>query len=45
MPDVKKLIFAEGKAAKFPVAENGTEKGRAKNRRVQIVLAYTNISP
>ncbi len=42
---VKELIFAEGKAANFPVADNSTEKGRAKNRRVQIVLAYTNKSP
>ncbi len=45
LPVVRELIFAEGKAANFPIADNGTEKGRAKNRRVQIVLAYTNKSP
>ncbi|MCY7292814.1 MAG: OmpA family protein [Ferruginibacter sp.] len=41
-PKISNNIFAEGKAAAFPIAENATEKGRAKNRRVQIIISYTN---
>ena len=41
-PDTKELIFAFGKASSFPVADNATEKGRALNRRVKIILSYTN---
>ena len=41
-PDLKEDIFAYGKASTFPVSENTTEKGRAKNRRVKIFLVYTN---
>jgi outer membrane protein OmpA-like peptidoglycan-associated protein len=40
-PILKNNIFALGKAANFPIAENTTANGRAKNRRVQIILTYT----
>ena len=43
-PDWIKLISAIGKASSFPVADNKTNKGRATNRRVNIILAYTNKS-
>lgn len=33
-------ILADGKASDFPVADNISEKGRAKNRRVQIIISY-----
>jgi outer membrane protein OmpA-like peptidoglycan-associated protein len=42
MPMVKNNIFAIGKSANFPIASNNDEKGRAKNRRVQILLSYYN---
>ena len=41
-PDIKENIFAYGKASIHPVADNATEKGRAQNRRVEIILVYTN---
>lgn len=41
LPVLKNNIFAFGKAANFPIAENNTITGRAKNRRVQIILTYT----
>ncbi len=44
MPELKEIIFAYGKASTFPIADNFTEKGRAQNRRVKIILAYTNKS-
>ncbi len=40
-PYLKENIFALGKAAGFPIADNNTPAGRAKNRRVQIMLTYT----
>ena len=33
-----KCIFTQGKGAKEPVASNGTEAGRARNRRVEITI-------
>jgi OmpA-OmpF porin, OOP family len=41
LPSLKNNIFAEGKAANFPIASNANEKGRAANRRVQILLSYS----
>jgi OmpA-OmpF porin, OOP family len=40
-PILKDNIFTFGKAANFPIADNTTASGRAKNRRVQIILTYT----
>jgi outer membrane protein OmpA-like peptidoglycan-associated protein len=40
-PYLKDNIFASGKAADFAIADNNTAIGRAKNRRVQIILTYT----
>ncbi len=37
----KEKIFASGKAATVPIANNNTKEGRAKNRRVQLVFTYT----
>ena len=42
MPKMSANILAEGKAAAYPIADNNTENGRAKNRRVQILISYTN---
>jgi outer membrane protein OmpA-like peptidoglycan-associated protein len=39
-PYLKENIFALGKAADFPIADNNIASGRAKNRRVQIILTY-----
>ena len=43
-PGIKENVFAYGKASAFPVADNSTEKGRAQNRRVKIILVYANSS-
>ena len=32
------LVISEGKAATEPIADNGTREGRARNRRVEIIL-------
>jgi outer membrane protein OmpA-like peptidoglycan-associated protein len=40
-PNLKDYIFAFGKASNFPIADNNTAKGKAKNRRVQIFLTYS----
>ena len=42
-PALKEKIIAEGKGQNFPKADNKTEKGRAINRRVVIILTYTSI--
>ena len=44
LPDLHEIIFAYGRASAFPVADNATEKGRAQNRRVKIILDYKNKS-
>ena len=41
-PQWIEIISAMGKASSFPIANNKTEKGRAANRRVKIILAYKN---
>jgi len=38
----KKRLTAVGQAARYPVASNSTEEGRAKNRRVEIVISANN---
>jgi len=37
----KNRIYTEGKGEKFPVADNKTNEGRAKNRRVEIEVVGT----
>jgi outer membrane protein OmpA-like peptidoglycan-associated protein len=41
MPALQDRISAEGKGENFPKADNATEKGRAINRRVEIILSYS----
>jgi outer membrane protein OmpA-like peptidoglycan-associated protein len=40
-PYLKANIFSYGKSSDFPLADNNSLVGRAKNRRVQIILTYT----
>jgi outer membrane protein OmpA-like peptidoglycan-associated protein len=39
-PYLKENIFSLGKASDYPIADNNTSAGRAKNRRVQIIFTY-----
>ena len=43
VPALKENISADGKGENFPKTTNATEKGRAINRRVEIILTYTVI--
>jgi len=40
LPALKDNIFATGRGQGFPKADNTTEKGRAINRRVEIIFTY-----
>jgi outer membrane protein OmpA-like peptidoglycan-associated protein len=40
-PSSRDIISTSGKAATVPIADNTTTTGRAKNRRVQIIVTYT----
>ena len=43
LPALKESIFAFGRGARFPVATNTTEKGRQRNRRVEIILTKSRM--
>lgn len=43
MPQYNDIIFISGKGQENPVAENNTEAGRSKNRRVEIILTCSKI--
>jgi outer membrane protein OmpA-like peptidoglycan-associated protein len=38
LPQLSGQLFVSGKGQNFPIAENKTENGRRKNRRVEIIL-------
>lgn len=44
MPQYNDIIFISGKGQENPVAENNTETGRSKNRRVEIILTCSKIT-
>jgi outer membrane protein OmpA-like peptidoglycan-associated protein len=43
MPQYNDIIFISGKGQENPIAENNTEAGRSKNRRVEIILTCSKI--
>jgi len=43
LPKFSEQLFVAGKGQDFPVADNNTETGRSKNRRVEIILTFVKI--
>jgi len=43
LPKFSEQLFVAGKGQDFPVADNKTETGRSKNRRVEIILTFVKI--
>lgn len=44
LPQLSDRLFVSGKGQNFPLAENKTESGRRKNRRVEIILTTVNFN-